>query len=87
MSSEPLPEPDERGPVINVGQDHAGHWLVQDAAGKLESRFTSRGAALSFAHAEREIYHASLEIAVAPLTPLIPFGPVPAGERALVRAA
>jgi hypothetical protein len=86
LSSEPNPEP-ERGLVIYVGQDRAGHWLVQDSGKTLEGRFVSRSAALSFAEAERQIYHASVEIAAVPLVPLIPFGPVAADERALPRAA
>lgn len=87
MSSEPYPEPDERGLVIYVGQDKAGHWLVQDSSGNLEGRFVSRSAALSFAEAERQIYHATLEIAAAPLVPLVSFTPPTASEHALSRAA
>lgn len=87
MSSEPNPEPDERGLVIYVGQDKAGHWLVQDNGKKLEGRFVSRSAALSFAKGECQSYHACLELAEAPLVPLIPFGPVTAAEYTLPRAA
>jgi hypothetical protein len=87
MSSASIPEPDERGHIIYVGQDKAGHWLVQDSGGRLEGRFVSRGAALSFAAGECQLYGASLQIAAAPLVPLIPFGPVTAGEHALPRAA
>ncbi len=87
MSSEPNPEPDERGTIIYVGQDKAGHWLVQDSGRKMEGRFVLRGAALSFAEAERQIYHASLEIVSAPLVPLISFEPVIPAEHALRRAA
>lgn len=88
MSSEPTPEPDdERGSVIYVGQDKAGHWLVQDIGKNMEGHFVSRSAALSFAEAERQIYHASLEMASAPLVPLISFGPVGPAEHALPRAA
>ena len=87
MSSEPNPEPDERGLVIYVGQDKAGHWLVQDNGKKLEGRFVSRSAALSFAKGECQIYHASLEMAGMPLVPLIPFGPVTAADFQLPRAA
>jgi hypothetical protein len=87
MSSEPNPEPDERGLVIYVGQDKAGHWLVQDNGKKLEGRFVSRSAALSFAKGECQIYHASLEMAGIPLVPLIPFGPVTAADFQLPRAA
>ena len=87
MSSEPNPEPDERGLVIYVGQDKAGHWLVQDNGKKLEGRFVSRSAALSFAKGECQIYHARLSIADVPLVPLIPFGPVTAADYQLPRAA
>ena len=87
MSSEPITEPDERGLVIYVGQDVAGHWLVQDNCRKLEGCFVSRGAALSFAHAERDIYHARLELSALTMVPLIPFGPVAAEEHMLLRAA
>ena len=87
MSPEPNPEPDERGFVIYVGQDKAGHWLVQDNGRKLEGRFVSRNAALSFARGECEIYHASLELAGVPLVPLVSFAPVTATEYPLPRAA
>jgi hypothetical protein len=87
MSSAPNPEPDERGTIIYVGQDKAGHWLVQDSGRNMEGRFVSRSAALSFAGAECQVYHASLEITSAPLIPLIPFGPVGPTEHALPRAA
>jgi len=87
MSSEPIAEPDERGLVIYVGQDVAGHWLVQDSCRKLEGRFVSRSAALSFAQAERDIYHARLELSALPMVPLIPFGPAAIEERMLLRAA
>lgn len=87
MSSEPNPEPDERGVIIYVGQDNAGHWLVQDSSRKLEGRFVSRGAALSFAAGECQAYHARLQIAAAPLVPTIPFNAAAAGEYALPRAA
>lgn len=87
MSSEPTPEPDERGTIIYVGQDKAGHWLVQDSGRRMEGRFVSRSAALSFAEAERQIYHASVELASAPLVPVIPFEPLGPGTVALPRAA
>jgi hypothetical protein len=87
MSSEPNPEPDERRLVIYVGQDKAGHWLVQDDGKKLEGRFVSRSAALSFAKGECQIYHASLEMARLPMVPLIPFDPVTAADHQLPRAA
>jgi hypothetical protein len=87
MSSEPIAEPDSTGIVIYVGQDRAGHWLVQDSRRNLEGRFVSYGAAMSYAQAERDIYHASVEIVKTPLIPVIPFAPVGRDERALPRAA
>lgn len=87
MSSEPNPEPAERGTIIYLGQDKAGHWLVQDSGRRMEGRFVSRGAALSVAEAERQVYHASLEIVSAPLVPLISFEPVSPAENAPRRAA
>jgi hypothetical protein len=87
MSSEPNPEPDERGTIIYVGQDKAGHWLVQDSGRRMEGRFVSRGAALSYAEAERQMYHASLEITSSPQVPLISFDPASPADRALRRAA
>jgi len=35
------PEPDQSGRILKVGQDPAGHWLVQENNGKLEGRFVS----------------------------------------------
>ena len=87
MSADASPEPDPASLVIYVGQDLAGHWLVQDSAKRIEGRFVSRAAALSFAQAEQQIYHARLAIASAPLVPLVSFRPVDANERALARAA
>ena len=92
MTSSIASEPDQRGlsssgNVIYVGQDEAGHWLVQDSGKRLEGRFVSRDAALSYARAEREIYHAEVEIASAPMVPVITFAPLAVHERALPRAA
>ncbi|WP_342659291.1 hypothetical protein NPJ82_17795 (plasmid) [Sphingomonas sp. NY01] len=53
----------------------------------MEGRFVSRGAALSYAEAERQMYHASLEITSTPLIPLISFEPVSPAEHAPRRAA
>ena len=86
MSSETISEPDPTGLVIYVGQDRAGHWLVQDSRRNLEGRFISYGAAMSYAQAECDIYHASVD-ANAPLVPVISFAPVGRDERALPRAA
>ena len=87
MSSERGPEPDQHGLIIYVGQDTAGHWLVQDSRRTLEGRFISHGAAMSFAQAERQTYGAKLEVASLPLTSLIPFSRPRQDEYALPRAA
>lgn len=87
MLSESDPEPEQQELIIYVGQDTAGHWLVQDNRGTLEGRFISRGAAMSFAQAERQMYGATLQVAPRPLTPLIPFSPAGRDEYALPRAA
>ncbi|SOB88151.1 hypothetical protein SAMN06297144_3295 [Sphingomonas guangdongensis] len=46
----------------------------------------SSRAALSFAEAERQIYHASVEKAPVPLVPLVSFAPVSPAERVVPRA-
>lgn len=38
--------------ILRVGQDRAGHWVVQEADGMLEGLFRSREAAIRFAMAE-----------------------------------
>lgn len=78
MSYQPDPEPDERATAIFVGQDVAGHWLVQDSDGMLEGRFVSRGAAMQFAAAECQTYHALLRCVSEPLVPLVSFEPLEA---------
>lgn len=80
-----IPDPQPR--LIYVGQDRAGHWLVQDSAGQLEGRFISRGAAMRYAVEEAEIYHASVAVADKALTPLVSFDPVAADAPVLSRAA
>ncbi|NJC33997.1 hypothetical protein GGR88_001471 [Sphingomonas jejuensis] len=78
--SEPVSPSAMCGTVILVGQDRAGHWLVQDSGRKLEGCFISRTAALSFAEAERQIYHARIEICAAPLVPVIALGALEPGD-------
>lgn len=80
-------EPDPHTRLIYVGQDRAGHWLVQDSAGQLEGRFISRGAAMRYAVEEAEIYHASVAVADTALTPLVSFDPVATDAPALSCAA
>jgi len=86
MSSASTPEPDPSGAIIYVGQDSAGHWLVQLSSKEMEGRFVSFAAAMSYAQSEREMYHAAVEIASLPLQPLVSFLPVAANERARPRA-
>jgi hypothetical protein len=82
------PEPDQRKSVLFVGQDIAGHWLVQESAGRLEGRFISREAALSFARAERHGFgNAEVVFAAQPLVPGISFDPVSPDARVFAHAA
>jgi hypothetical protein len=87
MSSASNPEPDPSDPILYVGQDTAGHWLVQLSSKQMEGRFVSFTAAMRYAQSERQVYHAAVEIASAPIQPLISFAPVAANERALPHAA
>ncbi len=81
-------EPDPSGPVLRVGQDEAGHWLVQESGGRLEGRFISFATAMAFARAERHAFPgATVAVATAPLVPQVSFAPVQPWERALARAA
>lgn len=76
------------GSMLFVGQDKAGHWLVQESHGLLEGRFISFAAALQFARAERLRYRdARVVVTATPLVPQIPFAPVGTAEVALRRAA
>lgn len=78
------PEPDERGSILFVGQDKAGHWFVQAQHGGLEGRFVSRDAALAFASAERRsIPGATVQLAAHPMISVFSFAPVRADERAV----
>lgn len=76
-------EPDPTQCILSVGQDRAGHWLVQENNGKLEGRFVSFAAALAFARSERHsLPGASVVVVETPLVPIVPFVPVAAGETA-----
>ena len=82
------PEPDQAKPVLFVGHDQAGHWLVQESNGLLEGRFVSREAAICFALSERHgLGNVDVVITLRLLVPTISFAPVTADERALKRAA
>lgn len=88
MSLETNPEPDQSGSILFVGQDAAGHWLVQEKGGRLEGRFISLAAALAFARAECHGFPgASIAVVAEPLVPTVPFIPVAADETAFPRAA
>jgi L-serine deaminase len=39
-------------PILLVGQDRKGHWVVRHSLGLIEGIFVSRAAALHFAHQE-----------------------------------
>lgn len=77
------PEPDSRTTTLRIGQDAAGHWLVQESSGRLEGRFISFAAAMAFARAERHGFPgACIAVATAPLVPQISFAPVAPWETA-----
>lgn len=57
------------GPVLRVGQDGCGRWMVQENRGLVEGVFVSQEAALHFAVLERHAFPgARIELASAPLT-------------------
>jgi len=81
-------EPDRRGSVIYVGQDRAGHWLVQENHGLLEGRFISRDAAWRFAREEVHAFPgAAIVFTTEWIVPAIPFEPAPTDVVMLGRAA
>ena len=83
MSTVTDSEPDSRITTLSIGQDEAGHWLVQESSGGLEGRFISFAAAMAFARAERHGFPgACIAVATAPLVPQIPFAPVAPWETA-----
>ena len=83
MSSPTDPEPDRSRPVLQAGQDSAGHWLVQESGGRLEGRFISFAAAMHFARSERSSFPGAIvALATPPLVPMVSFAPVQPWERA-----
>jgi hypothetical protein len=73
---------------MRVGQDVAGHWLVQEGNGRLEGRFISFAAAMAFARAERHAFPGCrIVVAATPLVPIISFRALEPWEMALPRAA
>lgn len=77
------PEPDQSGCTIKVGQDSAGHWLVQDNSKKLEGRFVSFATAMAFARSERHsLPGAVVVLATDPIVPIVSFAPLQPWETA-----
>lgn len=82
------PEPDQGGSDIRIGQDIAGHWLVQGGGGRLEGRFISFAAAEQFARSERHVFPgAAIILSPTPLVPTVSFAPLEPWETALPNAA
>lgn len=69
MSSEPNPDPDERGTMVYIGLNKAGRSLAEESGRRMEARRVSSGVALGLAEVERGIYPANLAFAAAPLIP------------------
>lgn len=77
MTSSTAAEPDPGGAVLLIGQDSAGHWLVQQRGGGLEGRFISFAAAMAFARSElRSLPGATMVRAATPIVPSVSFAPV-----------
>lgn len=77
MTSPTDPEPDPSGSVLLVGQDAAGHWLVQQRGGGLEGRFISCAAAMAFARSELgSLPGATIVRAATPIVSSVSFAPV-----------
>lgn len=75
--------PDQPPCVLIVGQDAAGHWLVQDNRGCLEGRFISLSTAMAFARSEgHSLPGARIVRATMPLVPTISFAKVEPWETA-----
>ncbi|NIJ08165.1 hypothetical protein FHS31_001782 [Sphingomonas vulcanisoli] len=63
--------------IIKVGQDRAGHWLVQEDNGLMEGRFVSFPAAMAFARAERHAFRdAEVLVVEETLVPYVAFDPI-----------
>ncbi len=58
--------------VLRIGQDRAGHWIVQESDGPLEGLFRSREAAIAFAMREcRAVPGLRMELATTPLASIL----------------
>ncbi|MFN3627740.1 MAG: hypothetical protein ACK4S3_07675 [Parvibaculum sp.] len=74
--------------TICVGQDRAGHWLVQARGGSLEGRFISFAAAMSFARSELGLLSASrIEVRNTPMEATTSFAPLQPWEQAVPEPA
>jgi len=74
--------------TICVGQDRAGHWLVQASGGSLEGRFISFAAAMSFARSELGLLPPSrIEVRKTPMEATTSFAPLQPWERAVPKPA
>lgn len=71
---------------LKVGQDSAVHWLVQESLGRLEGRFISFAAAMSFARSERSAFPGASTVVTASLiVPTVSFAPAQPWEMAMPR--
>lgn len=83
-----VPEPARRGSILYVGQDQAGHWLVQENHGLLEGHFISRDAAWRYAKGEVHAFSGARIVFTSDcMEPGISFEPAPAAVPLLDRAA
>lgn len=88
MLSPTDPEPDPSRLIFKVGQDAAGHWLVQESDKRIEGRFISYNAAMAFARSEQSSFPgATVVLAQSPLVPIVSFAPVQPWEMAVWHAA
>lgn len=73
--------------ILFVGQDRAGHWLVQASGGSMEGRFISFAAAMKFARSELGMLPAScIKVRETPMKATVSFAPVQPWEKAVPHA-
>lgn len=76
-ASSAISTPNRDCSVLFVGQDRAGHWLVQESHGLLEGRFISGEAAWRFARDEIHAFPgATIVFTTEWIEPTIPFEPI-----------
>jgi len=74
--------------ILFVGQDRAGHWLVQANGGSMEGRFISFAAAMNFARSELGMLPAScIKVRETPMEATASFAPVQPWEKAVPQPA